>query len=268
MIHLDENFDETARRLLTGVTVCRSVTSTQREDDMHGRNLLNKPCVGYVRVSTNEQNLSVDAQETEIRAFCERNGLMLDSIHVDQGVSGTTLPTSRKGFQAAIDRLAELDGGYVVILRRDRLARSLISALAHERVIEKAGSRIVSCDGICQGDEEPDPTVTAFLHIMDVVSQLERDLIAKRTRHALKERRERGQKSNGSIRYGWRCDDGVNVVEDPAEQRVIQTLVEWQKMGESYRSMAASLNRQEIPARGKRWHPTTISRILQKEAIE
>ena len=56
--------------------------------------------IGYSRVSTMEQaseGMSLDAQESRIRAWCESQGAELVEIVRDEGVSGTKLLAERSG---------------------------------------------------------------------------------------------------------------------------------------------------------------------------
>jgi hypothetical protein len=53
--------------------------------------------VGYVRVSTEEQNLGPEAQRDEIRAWAKRQGVEVVAWHEDR-VSGATPAEKREGF--------------------------------------------------------------------------------------------------------------------------------------------------------------------------
>ena len=50
--------------------------------------------VGYIRVSTSEQaseGVSLEMQDSRIRAYCEAKGWTLGRIYSDEGVSGKDL---------------------------------------------------------------------------------------------------------------------------------------------------------------------------------
>ena len=64
----------------------------------------------------------------------------------------------------------------------------------------------------------------------------------------------------GKAPFGYSiADDGVSLVEDPNEQTVIVTMCSLRGQGVSFRRIADRLNEDRIPARGKRWYPTTKS---------
>ena len=46
--------------------------------------------VGYVRVSTDEQSLSVDAQQQALERWCQTHQAPLTAVYTDVGVSGGT----------------------------------------------------------------------------------------------------------------------------------------------------------------------------------
>ena len=85
-----------------------------------------KRAVGYVRVSTEEQareGLSLAAQESRIKAYCEAKGWELVRVYRDEGYSGKDL--RRPGIQALIRDLKADGIDVVVVLKLDRLTRSV-----------------------------------------------------------------------------------------------------------------------------------------------
>jgi len=65
---------------------------------------------------------AIERQELECRAWVDRNGLEVRTIHVDRGVSGFKNVT-RKGFDAAIAALTSGVVGTLVVWKVDRLSR-------------------------------------------------------------------------------------------------------------------------------------------------
>jgi hypothetical protein len=65
--------------------------------------------------------------------------------------------------------------------------------------------------------------------------------------------------------YGWRAESG-ELLEDPAEQAALDPVGELHGQGRSLRAIAAALSlRATGPARGERWHPNTLARILERQ---
>src|SRR5512143_899149 len=80
--------------------------------------------IGYVRVSTEEQareGVSVDMQQTKIRAWCELNDCALADIYTDAGISGKRAD-NRPGLAQALASCTP--GSVLIVYSLSRLARS------------------------------------------------------------------------------------------------------------------------------------------------
>src|SRR4029453_7820010 len=104
--------------------------------------------VGYVRVSTDEQQTSgagISAQRSAIRGECDRRGWsLLRIIGEDSGASSATL--ERAGLQRALDAL---DGGtadILVIAKLDRLSRSVAQGAQVMDRAKRKGWSLVALD--------------------------------------------------------------------------------------------------------------------------
>lgn len=221
--------------------------------------------VVYLRVSTEEQaasGLGLEAQEAACRAFCEAEGWTVASIHVDASVSGTAPVDGRPALAEALGSLAR--GGVLVAARRDRIARSVGVAAVVEETARRRGARVVTPDAPGEAD---DPFAGAMRGMMDVFAQLERALIATRTRAALAAKRARGEKTGGDLPVGAAlAEDGVTLTADTAEAAAVDTIRDLRAAGMSVRAIAAELDARGIPARGERWHATTVARVLKRTA--
>lgn len=134
--------------------------------------------IGYARVSTNEQLL--DLQLTALK----KAGV--EKIFSDEGVSGTL--ASRPGLDAACDYLRE--GDVLVVWKLDRLGRSTKNVLA---LIETLEQREVGFRSLTEGVDTRGPFGKAMLTVLAAFAQLERDLIAERTKAGLAEARAKGR---------------------------------------------------------------------------
>src|SRR5580692_3907172 len=68
----------------------------RRESAMcENEDMKNQHAVGYVRVSTDRQDDSLELQTERIQAYCKVAGLTLDTILVDKDVSGKTRISER-----------------------------------------------------------------------------------------------------------------------------------------------------------------------------
>lgn len=216
--------------------------------------------VGYVRASTTEQHLTPHAQREALEAHCRARGLRLVAVYEDLGVSGGTPVDRRPGLLSALGALRSHGASVLVVAKRDRLARDVVVAALAERLVERTGARVVSADGVGDGDG---PEAQLMRRIVDAFGEYERALIRSRTRAALAAKRARGERANGTVAYGERLSaDGVHVEPDPTETKVVKRIKRMRSRGMSIRRIAERLNDQGVPCRGSRWHPTTVARVL------
>jgi DNA invertase Pin-like site-specific DNA recombinase len=104
------------------------------------------------------------------------------------------------------------------------------------------------------------------LNVLASVSQWEREAIGERTRTALAHKRAAGQRT-GQVPYGKRvATDGVALLDHADEQVVLARIVAMRADGTSLRAVADRLNADGTPARGARWHATTVARLVKRAA--
>jgi len=81
--------------------------------------------------------------------------------------------------------------------------------------------------------------------------------------------KRQGQRISGRIRFGWDLEaDGITLVENPDEQRVLELIDELKEAGESLRAIAAELTRRGIPTKEGRteWKHSTVAGIISRAA--
>ena len=172
------------------------------------------PCptraVAYLRCSTDRQDLSPDAQRDAIAGWAATNGVEVVAWHEDLGVSGGTELEKRPGLLAATEALRTEQAGLLVVAKRDRLARDVLTAALVERLCERHGARVQSADGAGNGDG---PEAALLRTMIDAFAAYERALIRSRTRAALAIKKAKGERV-GTVPYGYRPGDGGLLVEE------------------------------------------------------
>lgn len=195
--------------------------------------------VGYIRVSTDEQaseGQSLDNQLSRIRAYAESQGWDLVDVYREEGHSGKT--TNRPELNRLIGDVRSDKVDIVLVYRVDRLTRRqkhLWTLL--EDVFEANGVGFKSV-------VEPFDTTTAqgkaFLGMLAVFAQLERDTISERTRDTLASKKANGEWS-GRIPYGYRIGDNRKLEKDLEQQKVIGKVKRLRRRGRSFRAIARQL---------------------------
>lgn len=218
--------------------------------------------VAYVRVSTEEQaneGVSLDAQEARIRAYCAMRGLELAEVVVDAGVSAYKPLADREGGRRVLDMVRSRKVAAVVALKLDRLFRNAADCLDVCGAWDRAGVALHLVDLGGQAVDTSSAMGRFFLTVMAGAAELERNQIAERTSLALQHKRAKGERT-GTVRYGYTlAEDGVNLIENEAEQGVIRTVREARDRGLSLRAIVAELDRAGIVGRTGR--PLAITQV-------
>jgi len=230
----------------------------------HTRKTLTPQAVGYIRVSTEDQSVSVEAQRARLESWCAARHLVLVAVHADIGVSGGTALDKRLGLMAALDALTP--GMALVAVKRDRLARDTMHAAMIERLAERAGAYVLTCDGAGEGDS---PEAQMLRGIMDVFAQYERAVIRARTKAALAHKRANGERTSLHAPYGFQIAvDGKTLVRDEAEQALLDAIREARQRGLSQRAVVAELTRQGFTTRkGTALSLMQVQRIMSQAHI-
>lgn len=224
--------------------------------------------VGYRRVSTEtqaESGLGLAGQQTHIEQTAGRLGLTLVAVYTDAGFSGSLGIEHRRGLADALNALQR--GDVLLVAKRDRLARDAFLAVLVERAVAKKGCRIVSCAG--EGTESDDPAAIFTRRILDAVSELERSLIAARTRAAMREAKQRGQRV-GHVPYGWQlAPDGRTLMRNDDEQGTLRLVRRLRAMGVAQFDIACELNARGLRTRrGGLFQRSFIAQLLQRHPAE
>lgn len=220
--------------------------------------------IGYCRVSTDQQvdqGVSLEAQRGKIEAYCDLYNLELVEVILDGGYSAKSL--NRPGIQRVLDMLKRKEAAGLIVYKLDRLTRSVVDMGSLVADYFDKGLSLVSVS-------EQIDTRTAggrlVLNVFTSVSQWEREIIGERTRDAMGYKRGRGE-FIGEAPFGFKlAEDGVHLQEDQEEQKAVASITTLKAEGLSLREIVARLNAEQVPARGARWHKTTVARILKKAA--
>lgn len=211
--------------------------------------------VAYLRTSTTEQTLGLEAQRAAIEAHAARNGWTVAAWHSEHE-SGTLAAEDRPELLAALGSIEAHRAGLLVVARRDRLARDVVVARVVERMAERAGARVVSIAG--EGSEDAGPSGQFLRTIIDAAAQFEVASLRARTRAGLAVRRSKGLRVGG-VPFGYRVADGGRLELEPREQATLQRVAELLDIGHTVDELAATLRREGH--RSRNGGPLSRSRV-------
>ncbi len=219
--------------------------------------------VGYIRVSTAAQaneGVSLEAQETRIRAYCELQGMELIEVIVDAGESGKSL--NRPGVQLLLEKVNCKQVDAVVIHKLDRLFRNTQDALNTTQAFEKKGVALCS---ISEQLDTSTPMGKFFFTITAAFAEMERAMIAERTRVGLAQTRRNGRRIGDRTPYGYDLVDD-RLVPNMEEQSIIANVNALYTSGQGAYRIAKELNKLGITTKeGKgHWFPAQVQRLLQR----
>jgi len=226
-----------------------------------------KRAVAYIRVSTQEQvdeGVSLDNQRKRINAFCVAKEWELIDIYEDAGVSGKNL--NRDAIQKLIQDSRADKFDVVVVYKVDRISRRQRDLwYLIDDVFEANDIGFISVN-------EPFDTTTAFgkaaLGMIGIFAQLERDLIAERTRDALKYKAEQGEHV-GHAPLGFVYDDDSELQEVDDELAVVKYAKKLRAGGYSYQKIADKLNAEDMPTkRNGTWGKSGVYYILNNKIYD
>jgi DNA invertase Pin-like site-specific DNA recombinase len=219
--------------------------------------------IAYVRCSTDQQaesGLGLDAQRRAIEQSAARQGLAVAAFYEDAGLSGAKDIEARPGLLEAVSALRR--GDVLLVAKRDRLGRDVVSVALIERLISRKGARVLSAAG--EGTDTDDPTALLMRRIADAFSEHEGRVIRTRTKAALKAKRAQGLRA-GNIPFGFSlAEDRKTLLPHTGEQQILEEIRRLRREGCSMPQIAAALNERGIVTRsGSAWRFEYIRRLLR-----
>lgn len=228
-----------------------------------------KTAVGYVRLSDRAatgNEVSLARQEAEIRAWCDRMGLKLASVHCDIGKSGRKL--NREGLDSAVAECS-LRGAVLVAYSLDRVARD-------RRVLERLQAERVPFR--CLDLPEMNETLLALVQF---VGEIYTRNISDKMKSYHKSRKEKAARGlcepHPTPKYSPDAETARRTIAHARETRVARTQKRagyvWEHIKPlvesvtSLHEIAARLNDEGVTApRGGPWYAAGIARIVSRHS--
>jgi DNA invertase Pin-like site-specific DNA recombinase len=218
--------------------------------------------VSYLRVSTREQGLGIEAQRSVVLAYCEATGseVVSEFAEMESGKKN-----DRPQLALAIAD-AQRRKTVLVVAKLDRLSRDVhfISGLL------KSDVEFYFCD-LPQANR-------MLLHIMASVAEGEREMISQRTKAALQAAKARGVKlggqnpacrgnlSPGAILAGHaKAAKAISAKARKGDALFLPDILAMQATGLSFEAIAKELNAKGLTGpRGNPWHAMQVYRAIKR----
>jgi len=230
----------------------------------------------YHRVSTDQQGLSVEAQDERTGAYCERKKMDAPIIYIDEDVSGSKPFSSRPGGSLLLSSIGP--GDTIIAVCLDRTFRDIVDGLTMIRTWAKKGITLHIVDSGTVADVSDSNGFTA-IGIQLLIAEAERMKAGERTKAALRSMKARGGRVTrlDRIPYGFMVDTDsplheksklhTGLKECPEEREVIEIMKCLRAEGLSLRAIGQELNNMNKPTRdGGSWHHDVINKILIRES--
>jgi putative DNA-invertase from lambdoid prophage Rac len=216
---------------------------------------------GYTRVSTTRQadeGESLVQQERKLAGYAMMQGLAIDHLFVERGVSGAK-PLHERPEGAAL--LAKLRPGDTIITSKlDRMFRSALDALGVLSRLKEQGVSLHMID--LGGDVTGNGISKLVFTILSAVAESERDRTRERVTDVKRDQRQRGRYLGGKVPYGYRVGLDGALEPVPQQQAAIRRAGELRAAGAPLRAIRAALGAEH----GERLSLDALSRVLREAA--
>lgn len=194
----------------------------------------------YIRVSTEEQAIhgySLEAQEADLRAYAERQGMKVAGVYTDAGKSASKKPLKREALQ---ELLRDVEAGkidIILFIKLDRWSRNMADYCDMERVLRKYG---VDWKTTQEEYDTTTPNGRFAIHIMVAKAENEAAVTSERVKFVLANKRKNGEACFGgpvkSLGFMKQRDENgkMRLVFDPDEYDMMKAF--WDKC-KKYRSV-------------------------------
>lgn len=230
----------------------------------------NNKAVCYCRVSTEEQateGISLEAQEARLEAYCASNNLQVVEMVMEPGVSASKPLARRPGGARVLELVHKKEVAHVVALKLDRCFRSASDALEHSSAWDRqdVGLHLVDLGG--QSVNTRSALGKFYFLLLAGLAELERNMVSERTTAALAYMKSQ-KKIYGPTPLGFQRNC-VKLVEDKEELAVVRQIRSQRQQGWSLQKIADGLNLNGTRTKkGKKWHHTTINRIVRNSLYQ
>jgi site-specific DNA recombinase len=245
------------------------MTVARKLKALPGRDTAVKRVACYCRKSTTKgldsTFNSLDNQLESVLGYVQsrkpEGWMLLEHIYQDGGYSGGTV--DRPEFQRLLRDVRAGEVDVVIVQRIDRISRSLVDFSGIIAEFEKNG---VEFHSVTQQFSTTSSMGQFAMNILMSFAQLERQLIAERTREKMSAARRRGLWCGGTPPYGYRVENKRLAPDPELADRLREIFDIYLGFGSIRRVVDAINGRGWQTRKGRPWTTATVSSILKNVA--
>lgn len=235
-----------------------------------------KTAFAYLRVSGNSQldGDGFDRQHFAVAQFAAAKGYDSVTYFREEAVPGKTEMTDRPAFLEMVAGALAASVQTIIVEALDRLAREyrvqemLLTYLASKQIDLIAANTGENVTEALMGD----PMRRALVQIQGILAELDKNLIVSKLYKARKRARDRGERCEGQPPFGYKTvkekGQPVRLEQVEHEQFIIQRVKAMRANNWSIPDITIEMNEAGWkPRRGKRWHPMSVKRILERPSL-
>lgn len=217
---------------------------------------------GYVRVSSDMQDASLEVQEKRIREYCAFKHLQLEKIFTDEGISGS-IPIDQRPEGSKLCALLTKDVKGVICVKPDRLFRSTTDALLSVERWDKLGIElhVVDLNGATLNTNTASGKL--IFTILIAYASFEREQTGERIKVVLNNKKSTGKTYCGHV-LGYDNVEG-KLIPNAAEQEIVKTIKHLSNKFQVTRIARIVNNIGYRTKTNKKFLPSTVQSILRNQ---
>lgn len=172
----------------------------------------------YCRVSTDEQakfGFSIQAQKDSLEKYCRENGYKYE-FYIDEGISASSMK-KRKALNEMLSKSNAFD--MILFTKLDRLSRNVLDANNINKMLIENKCTMKAID---EDDIDTSSADGTFIFNLKVsLAQREIGKTSERIKFVFKNKREKGEVTSGTKKYGYDIVDKHFVINSSEAQNIV-----------------------------------------------
>jgi len=192
--------------------------------------------IGYMRVEENKNNTDehfVDNQTNNILDYALKSNLQLSKIFTDRNVSGRVWLSERPKGSALLETIKR--GDTLIVDSLDRLAQDSADLVS---ILEFIDSKKIELHILELGGKLEDNVIQILNIVSRSLLSTGRRSAGKKLKENIKQKRNAGKFVGGTVPFGYKLSDEGKLIEDAAQQKIIEIILKKRKEGLSFRSLS------------------------------